>query len=77
LPDHFGALQISDGRRKGLSAILSALGAARSGSAANVCGQLHAFISETQAQSGKKLTVAQANQLIVAATRIDAVVGCQ
>ena len=60
-----------------LQNILSALGAAQSGSAANVCGQLHAFISETQAQSGKKLTVAQANQLIVAATRIEAVVGCQ
>ena len=60
-----------------LQNILSALGAAQSGSAANVCGQLHAFVNETQAQSGKKLTVAQANQLIVAATRIEAVVGCQ
>jgi hypothetical protein len=60
-----------------LQNILGALGAAQSGSAANVCGQLSAFINETQAQSGKKLTVAQANQLIVAATRIEAVVGCQ
>jgi hypothetical protein len=60
-----------------LQNILSALNAAQSGSVANVCGQLNAFINETQAQSGKKLTVAQANQLIVAATRIKAVVGCQ
>lgn len=60
-----------------LQNILSALNAVQSGSVANVCGQLNAFINETQAQSGKKLTVAQANQLIVAATRIKAVVGCQ
>jgi len=60
-----------------LQNILSALGAAQSGSVANVCGQLSAFINETQAQSGKKLTVAQADQLIVAATRIEAVIGCQ
>jgi hypothetical protein len=59
-----------------LQNILSALSAAQSGSVANVCGQLAAFINETQAQSGKKLTVAQANQLIAAATQIKAVVGC-
>ena len=60
-----------------LQNILSALNAAQSGSVANVCGQLNAFISETQAQSAKKLTEPQANQLIAAATRIEAVIGCQ
>jgi N-acetylneuraminic acid mutarotase len=60
-----------------LQNILSALNAAQNGSVANVCGQLNAFVNETQAQSGKKLTVAQADQLIVAATRIEAVIGCQ
>jgi hypothetical protein len=60
-----------------LQNILGALNAAQTGSAVNVCGQLGAFINETQAQSGKKLTVDQANQLIVAATRIQAVIGCQ
>ena len=60
-----------------LGNILSALSAAQTGSVANVCGQLNAFINEVQAQSGKKLTLAQANQLIAAATQIKAVVGCQ
>jgi 5-hydroxyisourate hydrolase-like protein (transthyretin family) len=60
-----------------LQNVLSALGSAQTGSVANVCGQLGAFINETQAQSGKKLTVAQADQLIVAATGIKAAVGCQ
>jgi hypothetical protein len=41
----------------------------------NACGQLGAFINEVAAQSGKKLTVAQANQLTAAANRIKAVLG--
>ena len=59
-----------------LQNILGALNAAQNGSAANVCNQLGAFINETQAQSGKKLTVAQANQLIAKAMQIKAVIGC-
>jgi len=35
-----------------------------------------AFINEVLAQSGKALTTAQANQLIAAANRMKATVGC-
>ena len=59
-----------------LQNVLAALSAARGGNASNVCGQMGAFINETQAQSGKKLTVAQADQLIAAAQQIRAVLGC-
>jgi hypothetical protein len=60
-----------------LQNVLSALNAAKNGSVANVCNQLNAFINQTMAQSGKQLTVAQANQLIAAARQIEAVIGCQ
>jgi hypothetical protein len=40
------------------------------------CGTLQAFIHEVQAQSGKHLTSDQAAQLITAANRIRAVLGC-
>jgi hypothetical protein len=60
-----------------LQNVLSALNAARNGSVGSVCSQLNAFINETTAQSAKKLTVAQANQLIAAAQQIQAVIGCQ
>ena len=60
-----------------LQNVLSALNAAVTGNAGGVCGQLSAFINETRAQSGKKLTVAQANQLIARADQIQAVIGCQ
>jgi hypothetical protein len=43
---------------------------------ATACGLLNAFITEVQAQSGKKITAAQASQLIAAATQIKAVLGC-
>jgi hypothetical protein len=43
---------------------------------ASACGSLQAFINETAAQSGKKLTSAQADQLIASAIRIRAVLGC-
>ena len=55
---------------------LAALNAAQGGSAAATCNLLTAFINETQAQSGKALTVDQANQLITSASRITAVIGC-
>lgn len=60
-----------------LQNVFSALNAAKSGDAGSVCGQMGAFINETMAQSGKKLTVAQANQLIARAQQIEAVIGCQ
>jgi hypothetical protein len=43
---------------------------------AQACSDLTSFISHVKAQSGKKLTVDQANQLLAAATRIQAVLGC-
>jgi hypothetical protein len=43
---------------------------------AQACGDLTSFINHVQAQSGKHLTVSQANQLIAAATNIKKVLGC-
>jgi len=59
-----------------LQNVLAALNAAQGGDVVGACGQLGAFINETTAQSGKKLTVAQSNALIAAAQRIRAVIGC-
>ena len=60
-----------------LQNVLEALNGATTGNSVAVCNQLGAFINETMAQSGKKLTVAQANQLIATAQQIQAVIGCQ
>jgi hypothetical protein len=43
---------------------------------AGACSVLTALIKETMAQSGKKLTVTQANAIITAATQIQFVLGC-
>jgi hypothetical protein len=43
---------------------------------AQACSDLTSFINHVQAQSGKYLTVSQANQLIAAATNIKKVLGC-
>ncbi len=43
---------------------------------AQACSDLMAFINHVQAQSGKHLTVSQANQLLAAAKQIRAVLGC-
>jgi hypothetical protein len=40
------------------------------------CSDLTAFINHVQAQSGKHLTVSQANQLLAAAKQVQAVQGC-
>jgi hypothetical protein len=57
--------------------VFAALDAANGGNTSIVCGQMGAFVNETRVQSRQKLTVAQADQLIVAAERIRAVIGCQ
>jgi hypothetical protein len=44
---------------------------------ADACDQLKAFINHAQAQSGKHLTTAQADQLIAAASQIRTLLGCQ
>lgn len=54
----------------------NSLAAVNAGNLASACGPLQAFISEAAGQSGKALTAAQANQLMVAANRIKAVLGC-
>ena len=41
------------------------------------CGNLGDFLNEVNAQTGRKLTAAQANLLIAEATRIRAVLGCR
>lgn len=56
-----------------LDAAQAALAASNVGAA---CNNLQALINQTNAQAGKKLTVAQANQIITAANAIRATLGC-
>jgi hypothetical protein len=46
------------------------------GDTATACSLLGAFINETRAQSGKKLTAEQAAEMISRADQIRAVLGC-
>jgi len=55
----------------------SALNNLTAGQAGAACNQIAAFINQVQAQSGKKLTTPQAVQLIAAANRIRAALGCR
>jgi len=41
------------------------------------CGPIDAFISQVQAQAGKKLTLAQANGLIAQANEVGALLVCR
>ena len=59
-----------------LAKLSNALAAISAGNLGSACGLLDAFINEVQAQTGKKITAAQAAQLIAAATQIKAVLGC-
>jgi hypothetical protein len=56
--------------------VAGAIVAGTSGDLTSACGNLGAFINQVQAQSGKKITVSQANELIAAAQQIKAVLGC-
>jgi hypothetical protein len=47
------------------------------GDVRGACNKLKAFINEVNAQTGKKLTLDQANQLIADAIQIKAALGCQ
>ena len=53
-----------------------ALNAIQTGNPSSACGDLADFMKEVQAQSGKKLTSAQASSLLADAARIRAVIGC-
>jgi hypothetical protein len=55
---------------------IDALEAMKKNSVARACNKLSAFIDVAQSQSGNKLTVGQANQLIASASQIRAVLGC-
>ena len=71
------SFNLAKGLQTSLDAKLKdALSAVNAGNTATACPDLTDFISEVHAQSGKKLTVAQANQLIAAAALIQAVLGC-
>lgn len=50
--------------------------AAKSGDKATACNIMKAFISEVQAQTGKSITTAQAQQLLISAKQIQVVLGC-
>jgi hypothetical protein len=54
----------------------NALTDVNAGNISLACGDLSDFINHVRAQSGKQLTVGQANQLISAAAQIRAVLGC-
>jgi HYR domain/Carboxypeptidase regulatory-like domain len=54
----------------------NALDSLNAGNTGAACNQMSAFINQVQAQSGKKLTVAQANQLIASAAQIKGAIGC-
>ncbi|MCA1614667.1 MAG: hypothetical protein LC795_11110 [Acidobacteria bacterium] len=53
-----------------------ALDALEAGDTATACARLSDFVNHTRAQSGKKLTTAQAAQLIEGANAIRALLGC-
>ena len=56
--------------------LAAALAAINGGNVSGACSSLTSFINEVTAQSGKKLTAAQAAQLIAAASQIKTVLGC-
>jgi hypothetical protein len=53
-----------------------ALNAVQQGGNLQACSSLQAFINEVKAQSGKMLSTAQATNLIMAANRIQSILGC-
>jgi sugar lactone lactonase YvrE len=59
-----------------LATVQATLAAARANSIGTACNQMGAFINAVQAQSGKVLTVVQANQLIATADQIKTVLSC-
>jgi hypothetical protein len=56
--------------------VQSAINDVSANNSAAACTQLDSLISLAKAQSGKKLTLAQATQIIAAATQIEAILGC-
>lgn len=73
--DAVGALGPGNSLQNKLRSVLDAL-APSSPSQVSACARLQAFINEVKAQSGKKITGAQAAAFVAAAQRIRAVIGC-
>lgn len=59
-----------------LAKLQSALADAKQGRTCEASNKLRAFMNEVQAQSGKKISPTQANQMLAAAARIRTVLGC-
>ena len=53
-----------------------ALASLQAGDVGAACAELQAFVNHAEAQSGKKLTVAQASQIIAEAQAIRTALGC-
>jgi hypothetical protein len=81
LNDLMGLVQsfdLHDGIESSLTSKLQdALTAVNNADTGTACDSLTAFVNATRAQSGKKLTIDQANQLIDGATEIKSDLGCQ
>ena len=75
--DRVNSFYLTKGLQTSLDAkLLDALSAFKVSDLTRACSDLSDFSSEVNAQSGKKLTVHQAKQLLAATTRIQAVLGC-
>jgi len=62
--------------QQGAGLLQNVLNGIAAGNTSSACAQLSAFINQVQAQSGKKLTAAQAAALISAATTAKAAISC-
>ena len=72
------SFNLHDGTEASLiSKLQDALDAVNASDTATACDSLTAFINASQAQSGKKLTANQVNQLVDSATQVKSDLGCQ
>jgi hypothetical protein len=72
------SFNLHDGTEASLiTKLQDALAAVNNSNTAIACDSLTAFINASQAQSGKKLTAAQAQQLVQSATQVKSDLGCQ
>ena len=77
LRERIASYGLPRGTARSLDAKLeAALNAWQIGDSAGACNSLLAFLNEVRAQTGKKLTEAQAQQLTAAANDIRAQIGC-
>ena len=72
------SFNLHDGTEASLiSKLQDAIAAVNASDTTSACDSLTAFINASQAQSGKKITADQVNQLVAAATQIKTDLGCQ